>query len=877
MIIPKNEDRKFKTLILENGLKVILVRTLNQSKDCYCAISVGAGCYYDPYEYQGLSHFLEHMLFMGSKKYPNENHFENRLNSLSGSYNAFTDSRETVYYILVNQFGLHEILDIFSRFFIDPLFKKDSINREIKAIHSEHSKNLQNDEWRLQRGVKNLANKKHEFNKFGTGNLKTLNKKDLLTIMVEYFNKYYCANNMTICLTSSYSFEKMQLIIKKYFKQIKSGNVEIPKLSSTIFPNDILSNHYQFYPINNINKINFIWSIDKPFINNDYKYLDIISYIWSQENKEGIYYYLFEQGWCKDISAYNLDKNNDFGIYAVQILLTPLGFEYKEHIIKLVQLMINQIINLDLTKISLFYQEIAQLNFDWGEQISPLELTIKLSQNCFYYQFNEVYSGSYLVNKIDIPKMKKWYTKTFIKNKPLIIITSKHNFPKKYNTEKYYGIKWSPIQINSPDLNKIFKVNINKKYIPKTIELKNDQTNDKPILIKKKPYELWYHFDSLWKLPNAKIILDIASPNLFSTPKNYILTNIMIEILNYYFNSYLFSAVIANYNFKLFSKQKYNSIGLYVHGFNSGIFILLQDILSSIQKGIILNDTQYKSFLENYKLKLENIQFMSPREFSSYLINLQLCNNQYSYSTLLNELKKITIKDIIKYKLLKETTIRIFLFGNINIFSDDIFDTFTLKSGIIKSLIYKPLKNISIIHPNKKEQNNFVGLYYPIGIFQPQLYSKLLILVTILSEPFFDELRTKEQLGYIVSLKQNVMLDNYFISLEVQSNVKNCSYLKKRILKFVASSNKILNELTKKIFEEIKNSLIKRLEEKDITFEEQFYRFWNEIEKNKFLFNRKDKIKKAVKKISKEDIINFYNNFLVNNKPIISKINSENN
>ena len=93
---------------------------------------------------------------------------------LTGSSNAYTDSEDTVYYFNCNHQHLEGALDRFSQFFISPLFSPSSTERELNAIESEHSKNINNDAFRLFQLEKGLAESSHPLSKFATGNKKTL-------------------------------------------------------------------------------------------------------------------------------------------------------------------------------------------------------------------------------------------------------------------------------------------------------------------------------------------------------------------------------------------------------------------------------------------------------------------------------------------------------------------------------------------------------------------------------------------------------------------------------------------------------------------------------------------------------------------------------
>jgi nardilysin len=61
------------------------------------AMAVSAGSFHEPSDCGGLAHFCEHMIFMGSKKYPDENLFDSFVSKFSGSDNAYTDCEATVY------------------------------------------------------------------------------------------------------------------------------------------------------------------------------------------------------------------------------------------------------------------------------------------------------------------------------------------------------------------------------------------------------------------------------------------------------------------------------------------------------------------------------------------------------------------------------------------------------------------------------------------------------------------------------------------------------------------------------------------------------------------------------------------------------------
>lgn len=153
--ISPSDTREYKHIVLENCIEILLVHDPTTEKSSACC-DVKVGSMSDPPEMQGLAHFLEHMLFMGTEKYPVENAYSAFLNSHGGYSNAYTGQENTVYYFDVQSDFFQEALDLFSSFFVCPLFTPSGTMREVTAVDSENTKNLQADNWRQYQLLKRL-------------------------------------------------------------------------------------------------------------------------------------------------------------------------------------------------------------------------------------------------------------------------------------------------------------------------------------------------------------------------------------------------------------------------------------------------------------------------------------------------------------------------------------------------------------------------------------------------------------------------------------------------------------------------------------------------------------------------------------------------
>jgi nardilysin len=119
-------------------------------RDAAAAMIVGVGSLYDPPECQGMAHFLEHLLFMGSRKYPKENAYDAFMTKHGGNDNAYTEMEHTVYHFDIPQEHLPRALDIFAQFFVHPLMMESSVDRELKAVESEFQLVKNSDNTRVQ-------------------------------------------------------------------------------------------------------------------------------------------------------------------------------------------------------------------------------------------------------------------------------------------------------------------------------------------------------------------------------------------------------------------------------------------------------------------------------------------------------------------------------------------------------------------------------------------------------------------------------------------------------------------------------------------------------------------------------------------------------
>lgn len=214
----------YKKTTLKNGLRIITV-PVKGTKTVSVMVLVGTGSKYETKEINGLSHFVEHMLFKGTKKRPSTLAIAETLDQVGGAYNAFTSHEYTGYWAKVDANHLELALDWVSDIFLHSKLEDREINRERGTIIEELNMYLD----MPRRYVMDLwtellyGNQPAGWRIIGTKeNIQNLKREQF----VKYLTEHYSAPNTIIVIAGNIKNEPAVKLVKKYFKTIKTGDVK---------------------------------------------------------------------------------------------------------------------------------------------------------------------------------------------------------------------------------------------------------------------------------------------------------------------------------------------------------------------------------------------------------------------------------------------------------------------------------------------------------------------------------------------------------------------------------------------------------------------------------------------------------------------------
>jgi predicted Zn-dependent peptidase len=210
----------FKKFTLPNGLRVLLVPQKG-AKAVTLLVLVEAGSKYETKEQNGISHFLEHMVFKGSKKRPTPLAIATELDRIGGESNAFTSHEYTGYWIKADASQFDTVLDLISDIYLNPLFNENEIEKEKNVVIEEMNMYFdlpQRHVWDLwlellygdqPAGWPVIGNKE---------TIRRLKRDDIL----KYVNEHYRAPHTLVTISGDFD-EGVVEKIDKYFIDISGG------------------------------------------------------------------------------------------------------------------------------------------------------------------------------------------------------------------------------------------------------------------------------------------------------------------------------------------------------------------------------------------------------------------------------------------------------------------------------------------------------------------------------------------------------------------------------------------------------------------------------------------------------------------------------
>jgi len=207
--------KMFKKITLKNGIRLIL-SPKKETEAVTCLVLFKVGSRYEPKNLNGISHFIEHMMFKGTKKRPSTLAISKELDGVGAEYNAFTSKDHTGYYIKIYYKKIELAFDILSDMLMNSIFKNEEIIREKNVIIEEINMYEDNPLMFIEELFEKTLFGAHPLGRLISGekeNIKGLSRNKIL----DYLKKFYLPHGMLISVAGNFDVKKITKLVEKYF------------------------------------------------------------------------------------------------------------------------------------------------------------------------------------------------------------------------------------------------------------------------------------------------------------------------------------------------------------------------------------------------------------------------------------------------------------------------------------------------------------------------------------------------------------------------------------------------------------------------------------------------------------------------------------
>lgn len=863
------DDRDYRYLTLDNGLKVLLVSDPDTDKGA-AAVDVNVGSYNDPDDRLGLAHFLEHMLFMGTDKYPDVDGYFEFVRANGGMSNAYTTDVRTNYYFDINAEQLEPALDRLAQFFIAPKLDPNYVERERHAVDSEYKLHAKEDGWRLFVAQNATANPEHPKSRFTIGSLETLNDNDgkLWQTLKDFYKKYYVASNMSAVVYGKESLDQLEAMAKTAFAGVPAGERPDSHIGLPPFTKEQQQVRINLVPLKETRALSLNFTLPTTQPHYEKKPLGYLARILGYEGEGSLYSALKAEGLIDSLAAYSTDLPNEFSEFAIRMELTPAGLEQVDAITAQVFDYLALIRKEGIS--SAMFEEskkVAQLGFRFQEQGTPQNMATTLAAKMHYLPTKDLLSSAYLYNEYDEALIRQFLDELTSANLRQVVIAPEL---KTDTVEPYFDTAYSiePLsaelveRLSSPQEQKAHAIPQANPFIADDVTLRDSSKHDEPVVLRDdKGLTLWHRADSSFGTPRSHVQVFISSEDAASSVQNVAMLQLYRALLSHSLNEFGYPAKEAGLNYGLVASRRGLLISL--GGYQDKQALLLDAILNAVKDF----DPKASVFEQERAMlvrALKNRTFQPPyRQGMDRLTQLSYVGTP-SEAVLLKAMEGITFEQLQAFAktIWRSIHVEMLVYGN---HSES--EAKALAASVEQALLTDDNRRSKfegehlllgdsdqVMELSIDHNDSMIVSYYQMEETDNRSRGQYALLSRLFASPFFNSLRTEQQLGYVVFAGPRPFERHPGVMFVVQSPKLNAQGLEQRIATFLTEQQEALKTLTDTELDTYRQGLIGDLLRKDANLNERNNRFWTGIATGETDFNNREAIAAEIEKLTVADM-----------------------
>ncbi len=851
-----NDRRSYRLLTLDNSLKVLLAHDASTDKAA-AALTVFRGSYHEPPAYAGLAHFLEHMLFIGTAKYPEPDAYQKFVSAHGGSTNAYTALDHTNYFFDIAPDHFREGLDRFAQFFIDPLFSPEYVDREKNAVNSEYALQTKDDGWRGYVVAKQALNPAHPGSRFTIGSLETLGE-GVRGELLNFFEQHYSADQMALVVLSNESLDQLESWVVPLFEGIEDRDIGPAPVTEPLFRKDDLPAVLEYKPVNTVREITFNFPVPATSPHYRAKPEHYIANLLGHEGNGSLHERLKAHGWIESLGAGSDQMDDRTSLLTVSIELTEAGYRnlprVADHVFAYLDLL------RDTGAQQWRYQEqaqIAELNFRFQEPSSATAFVYSTAPAFLRYPAHEVLAGPYRMAQFD-EALINGYLDALTRDNAFIEIAAPEVTTNA--VDPWFGVEYAlarkHVATAGATVDPLTLPGRNA-FVPDNLALLTDDPSLPTPAIERNGLALWLDTDTSFDTPRTNLFLLLALPQGLTTPDEIARANLFAELITDHLNEYAYDALIAGLSYRL--ARNPSGLTVSVSGYSDRQLTLLKEILDAIVEAPL--DPARFDVLKQAQLKAYR-NFANERPYLQTVValNQMATSAQWPAATLADELEDLTLAELADWRTsrIARVNVEALVHGNETASSardlaDLLATTFTLDTFPIERNRAVDFTAAAQIELSIDHDDAALALFVQDEAADYDTRARSALAAQLMSQAYFSDLRTEQQLGYVVQLAHRTYRDHAGVLFIVQSPVADPARLRAATTTFVETFVAGFDAMSDAEFNQHKAGLITRLTEADRNLAYRGDRLWRNLQLGITTFDNRDRLAEAVANVTKPD------------------------
>lgn len=870
------DDREHRYMVLENGLQVLLIHDAKADKAA-AALDVYTGSADNPADRAGLAHFLEHMLFLGTEKYPDPDEYQAFISANGGGHNAYTAIDNTNYFFDVRADALEPALDRFAQFFVAPLFTPEYVTRERNAVHSEYSARIKDDMRRSFDALREIVNPAHPAAQFSVGSLETLADRDQDAVrddLLDFYRTHYSSDNMALVVLGKESLDELEAMVKPRFSQVPKRQLQVPRAAQPLFKPGRLPLQLSVKPVKELRSLSLIFPV--PLLQPHYrqKPVEYIANLLGHEGEGSVLAVLKEKGWAESLSAGSGFDDRYSSSVMINIRLTQAGWQHYQEVVGLFFEGVKKLTQKGVKGWRYREQsQLAELSFQYQEKQDPQRTVSFLASQLQQYPSAEVYQAGYIYEDFDKSLIKQYLAKLTPDNLLLIATAPevKTNKVSQYYQTPYQVASLEEVSWSVPD-NLVNQLSLpgRNEFVPKKLRLLSGDAaaaDAKPQQQTYQDTDLWFQLDTSYGVPKGTVLIRTLLPSVTENVTQAAQLALYVRMVEESLNAFTYPATLAGLHFSLSANTR--GLDIQLGGYSEKQTLLLKKIVAQLNDFDALQP-EFERIKAQVMRGWRNAQKRPPYNQLFSELSVVMFAPQWSRDQKLAALEQVSVADMKAFveNLFEGGTARVLVYGNFQ--ASDGQEVATVIEQLLTPQTQNRLAKAQVVKLDNAADWRWLTVDHPdqalVGYLQGRDDSlaeqaRTMLLQQVLSADFFNQLRTQQQLGYIVFATPVAYKNVPGTAFVVQSPQASIVDIHTSMATFLAQF-KIGSEQD---LEQHKQALLVDLLQEPKNLSEQAGLYWDDILKEHWDFDRRDAMVKAISAITLAEFKAYYQDAVVDN------------